>query len=56
MAKEKATFKSFDDLMRAALAIWPEAILQEDADGEILIMTGYKNWGKNGQVRHFPNN
>lgn len=46
-----ATFKTFDDLMRAALAIWPDAILQEDADGEILVMTNYRHYGKNGQVR-----
>lgn len=47
----KATFKTFDDMMRAALAIWPDAILQEDADGEIVIMTNYRMHGKNGQVR-----
>jgi hypothetical protein len=48
-----ANFKTFDDMMRAALAIWPDAIFQEDTDGEIFILTGYKNWGKNGQVRTY---
>ena len=46
-----AQFKKFDELMKAALAIWPDAILEEDGDGEILILTGYKSWGKRGKVQ-----
>ena len=46
-----AAFKNFDNLMKAVLAIFPDAILEEDGDGEIIVMTGYKSYGKNGQVR-----
>jgi hypothetical protein len=46
-----AMFKDFDSLMKAVLAIFPDAILEADGDGEIIVMTGYKEYGKNGRVR-----
>lgn len=44
-----AQFKKFDELMKAALAIWPDAILEEDE--EILILTGYRSCGMQGEVQ-----
>lgn len=46
-----AVFKDMDNLMKAVLALFPDAILQEDADGEITVSTGYKAYGKHGRVR-----
>lgn len=48
---KNAAFKNMDNLMKAVLAIFPDAIFEEDGDGEIIVMTGYKGYGKNGQVR-----
>jgi hypothetical protein len=48
---KNAQFKDLDNLMRAVLAIFPDAILETDGDGEIIVMTGYKEYGKNGRVR-----
>lgn len=48
---KNAAFKDMDNLMRAVLAILPDAIFELDADGEIVVMTGYREYGKNGRVR-----
>lgn len=46
------TFRTRDNLDRAVKAIFPTAILTKDADGEIVILTGYKE-AKDGRVRAY---
>lgn len=47
-----AEFKTLDNLSRAAKALFPEALLTQDRDGEIIILTGYKET-TNGRVRRY---
>lgn len=49
---KQAHFGTTDNLVRAAKAIFPGAILTHDQDGEIIILTGYKET-RNGRVKPY---
>jgi len=50
--KLTASFMRYSTLERAVKYIFPDAILTTDSDGEIIILTGYKE-KKDGRVRAY---
>ena len=53
-AEPTVEYANFDELMRAALVIFPDALVMVDKDGEITIHTGFRESVVDGRLERMP--